>query len=162
MFRAIRIIALAALGLAIVSDLPADQAKAGDGWTNLFNGKDLKAWVQYGGQAKYRVEAGQIVGSSVPNTTNSFLCTKKNYGDFILELEFKVDPPPMNSGVQIRSECFDEICEPNGVVGSRRARKLILTEYLYRAVPGFEVVFGDIQIAKRSHQPCGDQRPVFV
>ena len=60
-----------------------------------------------GGAAKYRVENGEIVGTSVPNTGNSFLCTEKDYGDFVLELEFKVDPA-LNSGVQIRSQCFDE------------------------------------------------------
>src|SRR5207237_6182021 len=59
------------------------------------------------GKAKYRAEAGQIVGASVPNTGNSFLCTKRDYADFILELEFKVDPP-LNSGVQVRSHCFEE------------------------------------------------------
>ena len=37
------------------------------------------------------------------NTPNSFLCTKENYGDFILEFEVLVDPL-LNSGVQIRSE----------------------------------------------------------
>jgi hypothetical protein len=80
---------------------------AEDGWVNLFNGKDLKGWTPRGGKAKYAVENGQIVGTSVPNTDNSFLCTDKNYADFVLELEFKVDPK-LNSGVQIRSECFDE------------------------------------------------------
>jgi hypothetical protein len=78
-----------------------------DGWKLLFNGKDLDGWIQRGGRAKYRVEDGQIVGSSVPNTQNSFLCTQRDYADFILELEFKVDPR-LNSGVQIRSHCFDK------------------------------------------------------
>jgi hypothetical protein len=76
-------------------------------WANLFNGKDLDGWVQRGGKAKYRVEDNQIVGSSVPNTNNSFLCTRKHYADIVLELDFKVDPE-LNSGVQIRSHCFDE------------------------------------------------------
>ncbi len=76
-------------------------------WKPLFNGKDLDGWVQRGGKAKYRVEDQQIVGASVPNTANSFLCTRRDYGDFILELEFKVDPK-LNSGVQIRSQCFEE------------------------------------------------------
>jgi hypothetical protein len=80
---------------------------AEDGWVDLFNGKDLDGWIQRGGKAKYSVQDGQIVGTSVPNTGNSFLCTKKNYADFVLELEFKVDPG-LNSGVQIRSECFDD------------------------------------------------------
>lgn len=79
-------------------------------WVELFNGKDLENWVIKGGKAKYRIEDGAIVGSSVPNTANTFLCTKKEYGDFILEVEFKVNPT-LNSGVQIRSHCFDEAKE---------------------------------------------------
>jgi hypothetical protein len=98
-------VALAAGLLAVSPALPADQPK--DGWVSLFNGKDLDGWVQRGGNAKYRAEDGQIVGTSVPNTTNSFLCTKRDYGDFFLELEFKVQPG-LNSGVQVRSHCFDE------------------------------------------------------
>jgi hypothetical protein len=73
---------------------------------NLFNGKDLTGWVQRGGKATYAIEGDVIVGTSVTNTPNSFLCTGKTYGDFILEYDFKVDPR-LNSGVQIRSECFD-------------------------------------------------------
>ena len=73
---------------------------------DLFNGKNLDGWVQRGGKAKYAVEDGCIVGTSTLNTENSFLCTARNYADFILEYEFKVDPK-LNSGVQIRSQCFD-------------------------------------------------------
>jgi hypothetical protein len=73
---------------------------------DLFNGKDLKGWIQRGGKATYAVEGNEIVGTSTLNTPNSFLCTEKTYGDFILEYDFKVDPK-LNSGVQIRSECFD-------------------------------------------------------
>ena len=39
----------------------------------------------------------------MPNTPNSFLCTTRDYKDFVLELEFNVDNG-LNSGVQIRSE----------------------------------------------------------
>jgi hypothetical protein len=76
-------------------------------WTNLFNGKDLKGWVQYNGKANYTVEHGEIVGRTVPNEPNSFLSTDKLYGDFILELDLKVDVN-MNSGIQFRSELNDE------------------------------------------------------
>lgn len=72
------------------------------GWTDLFNGKNLKGWKQLNGEATYKVQDGVIVGTSVANTPNSFLTTKKNYGDFILELEVMVDPD-LNSGIQIRS-----------------------------------------------------------
>ena len=71
-------------------------------WTNLFNGKNLKGWKQLNGQAKYTIEKGEIVGTTVANTTNSFLCTEQDYGDFILELDLKV-AEGMNSGVQFRS-----------------------------------------------------------
>jgi catechol 2,3-dioxygenase-like lactoylglutathione lyase family enzyme len=85
------------------------EAKANESgeWKPLFDGQSIEGWIQRGGKAKYRVEDGQIVGASVPNTSNSFLCTPRDYGDFILELDFKVDPK-LNSGVQIRSQCFDE------------------------------------------------------
>jgi hypothetical protein len=76
-------------------------------WKPLFDGKTLSGWKQRGGLAKYRVEGGEIVGTSVPNTSNSFLCTEQDYGDFVLEIEFKVDPK-LNSGIQIRSHCFDD------------------------------------------------------
>ncbi len=55
------------------------------------------------GEAKYTVENGEIVGTTVFNEPNTFLATEKNYGDFILEFEFKLDSL-MNSGVQFRSE----------------------------------------------------------
>jgi len=71
-------------------------------WTKLFDGKTLKGWNQKDGQAKYTVENGQIVGTTVANTTNSFLCTNETYSDFILELELKVEDK-MNSGIQFRS-----------------------------------------------------------
>lgn len=71
-------------------------------WTNLFNGKDLKGWKQLNGKAKYTIENGEIVGTTVSDTPNSFLATEQDYGDFILELELKVDNS-MNSGIQFRS-----------------------------------------------------------
>jgi len=75
------------------------------GWIRLFNGKDLSGWTQKTGNATYRVEDGCIVGvMHVPGGgTNSFLCTTKDYDNFILELDFKADPR-LNTGVQIRSQ----------------------------------------------------------
>ncbi|MDI1337547.1 MAG: DUF1080 domain-containing protein [Lacunisphaera sp.] len=76
----------------------------------LFNGRDLTGWIQRGGKATYTIEGREIVGRSVLDTPNTFLCTTQTYGDFILEYDFKVDPR-LNSGVQIRSECFDHPTE---------------------------------------------------
>ncbi|HEY1022820.1 MAG TPA: DUF1080 domain-containing protein [Flavisolibacter sp.] len=71
-------------------------------WTNLFNGKNLSGWKQLNGKAKYTIENGEIVGTTVFGEPNTFLATEKDYGDFVLEFEFKVDST-MNSGVQFRS-----------------------------------------------------------
>ncbi|MBO9616166.1 MAG: DUF1080 domain-containing protein [Dyadobacter sp.] len=81
---------------------PLQAQKSKDGWVDLFNGKDLTGWKQLNGQAKYEVKDGAIVGTSVMGTPNSFLTTEKDYGDFILELDVKVDNK-LNSGIQIRS-----------------------------------------------------------
>jgi hypothetical protein len=72
-------------------------------WVNLFNGKDLSGWNQLNGKAKYQVVNNEIVGTTVFKEPNSFLVTDQTYGDFILELEFKLDAD-MNSGIQFRSE----------------------------------------------------------
>ena len=77
-------------------------AFAAEEWVDLFNGEDLTGWEQKGGDAKYHVEDGAIVGTSVPNTGNSFICSEKTYGEFILEFEF-MGHPDLNSGVQVRS-----------------------------------------------------------
>ena len=71
-------------------------------WINLFNGKDLSGWKQVNGKAKYEVIDGVIVGTTVKDTPNSFMITEKMYGDFILEVTFRIDEG-MNSGIQFRS-----------------------------------------------------------
>ncbi|MFW5822175.1 MAG: 3-keto-disaccharide hydrolase [Tangfeifania sp.] len=77
--------------------------KNDDGWTELFNGKDLTGWKQLNGEAKFEAVDGMIVGTTVANTPNSFLCTEENYSDFVLELEMFLEED-FNSGMQIRSE----------------------------------------------------------
>lgn len=90
-----------------------------DGFTPLFDGKTLEGWEQHSGKAVYRIEDGVIVGKPVPNTGNTFLVTKKEYGDFILEFEFKVSND-MNSGVQFRSQFFEKPTEIT--VGEKKQR----------------------------------------
>lgn len=73
------------------------------GWVNLFDGKTLDGWIQHNGTATYKVKDGTIEGTTSEGSPNSFLCTKKNYGNFELEFEVKVHDK-LNSGVQIRSQ----------------------------------------------------------
>lgn len=71
-------------------------------WTNLI-AKDLKGWKQLNGKAKYELIKNEIIGTTVAGEPNSFLTTEETYGDFILELEFKIYEGA-NSGIQFRSE----------------------------------------------------------
>lgn len=71
----------------------------------LFDEKTLDGWEVCNGFATYRVEDGAIVGTTAEGSPNTFLCTKKEYGDFILEFETKTEPA-LNSGVQIRSHRY--------------------------------------------------------
>jgi sugar phosphate isomerase/epimerase len=97
-----------AMIFALLTLLVAPAARAGEPpWSSLFDGKTLKGWVKRGGTASYEVKDGTIVGTTTPNTKNTFLCTEKSYGDFVLEVEFKVDAA-LNSGIQIRGQSSAE------------------------------------------------------
>jgi len=74
----------------------------GAGWERLFDGKSLDGWTVHSGTATYKVENKTIVGTTVLGSPNTFLCTNREYGDFILDFEVKVDSE-LNSGVQFRS-----------------------------------------------------------
>lgn len=98
------------LSLAALLSFSSLASAAEDSFTPLFDGKTLAGWEQHSGTAEYRVENETIIGKTVPDTGNSFLCTSKKYGNFILELEFKVDPG-MNSGIQFRSNYYEKETE---------------------------------------------------
>ncbi|MEN6533599.1 MAG: DUF1080 domain-containing protein [Bryobacteraceae bacterium] len=77
-------------------------AAADEKLVSIFDGKTLNGWKVCQGYASYRVEDGTIVGKTAKGSPNSFLCTTREYGDFILEFDAMTDPA-LNSGVQIRS-----------------------------------------------------------
>ena len=93
---------LIALGLLTLNSCKESNEHREEPWEPLFDGVSLTGWNQLNGKANYRIEGDEIVGTTVANTPNSFLATNQDYGDFILELDYKVDPT-MNSGIQIRS-----------------------------------------------------------
>ena len=106
-----------------ILSLGAAGAGAAD-WQDLFDGKTLNGWVQRNGKAKYTVEDGTIVGTTVLNTPNSFLCTEKMYTDFVLELEYLVQPG-MNSGIQISQQQLQALQELPRAWLSDRDRYLV-------------------------------------
>ena len=89
--------------LIVSSSISFARERQQDEWVSLCDGKTLNGWSVHSGFAKYHVEDGVIVGTTVKGSPNSFLCTDREYGDFILEFEVLLDPE-LNSGVQIRSK----------------------------------------------------------
>ena len=85
----------------------ASRSAAEDGFVSLFNGQDLTGWTIKGGDAKYSVEDGTIVGIVNDAHRNTFLCSEKEYENFIFKAEFKFDQN-FNSGIQFRSKARPE------------------------------------------------------
>jgi hypothetical protein len=84
-----------------------------------------KDWVVRGGQATFRMDGKELVGTSAPKTTNTFLVSRREYDDFELLVDFKADPQ-LNSGVQIRSEVLGGVRPAQGaaarLAGGDRSR----------------------------------------
>ncbi len=94
-----RAIAFAAALLAACSAPPA-----GDGFVSLFNGRDLAGWLT-GPDNAWVVEDGALALRNREDGREhnaDYLWTKETYGDFVLELEFRV-PEQANSGVFLRT-----------------------------------------------------------
>jgi len=90
------------LGILVLAMMVTTISLNAQEWVELFNGKNLRGWEKLDGTAEYRVENGEVIGVSKLGTPNTFMATKKLYGDFILEYEMKMDKG-LNSGVQFRS-----------------------------------------------------------
>ena len=75
-----------------------DEAKPADGFVTLFNGKDLAGWVVTTCTAK--AEGGSLLLVA----GNGWVRTEKQYGDFVLDLEWRNRrPDKYDSGVYFRS-----------------------------------------------------------
>jgi Domain of Unknown Function (DUF1080) len=91
--------------IAVVAAAVMPQATAAQpatAWRALFDGRTLNGWYRCNGSAPFSVDNGTITGRSVVNSPNSFLCTREQFGDFILEYDLWLGSA-LNSGVQIRS-----------------------------------------------------------
>jgi len=73
-----------------------------DDWEPLLNGNSFDGWEQLGGEAKFTLKNGVVTGTSVEGTPNSFMTTKQDFTNFVLEFEVWVQDG-LNSGVQFRS-----------------------------------------------------------
>jgi putative membrane-bound dehydrogenase-like protein len=85
-----------------------------DNAKEFFNGKDLTLWD--GEPSLWKVENGEIVGSSPGIKKNEFLKSQMTLQNFRLRLKVRLVPNKENSGVQFRSEAL-----PNGDVKGYQA-----------------------------------------
>jgi hypothetical protein len=77
-----------------------------DNVTTFFSGKDLTGW--QGNPELWRVENGEIVGTSQGLKRNEFLVNHLTMSDFRLRVKVKLVPNGGNSGIQFRSEALPE------------------------------------------------------
>lgn len=79
------------------------QTSSGEKWESLFNGKDLTGWKALNGKHIWEVKEGMIVGTMVLGEPNGFLCTEREFQDFIFECEVLIDTLMNNSGIEFRN-----------------------------------------------------------
>ncbi|MCC7044944.1 MAG: DUF1080 domain-containing protein [Acidobacteria bacterium] len=96
---------------ALVLVLGAVYAQAPATRVPLFDGRTLTGWTGDIGRT-WRVEDGAIVGGSLSETVprNEFLTTTREYADFVLRLQFKLEGSEgfINAGVQFRSRRLEK------------------------------------------------------
>lgn len=94
----LKMLPLSLLFICLVT-LGTPSTGVGDEWITLFDGTDLSAWDNGAGGAPgagWTIEDGTLTRTS----RAGYIWTKKRFGDFVLELEFKTEG---NSGVFIRT-----------------------------------------------------------
>ena len=94
----------AALALVLAGSLPAAKPPLEEGFRPLFNGQDLAGWHVMGDAKGWKVVDG-VIHSDAGNN-GQWLRSDKEYGDFVLKVEWKVSEGG-NSGVFIRSKKED-------------------------------------------------------
>jgi hypothetical protein len=87
--------------------LPCQPCGGGEGSSAPFIGKDLAGWEGLIGE-HWSFKDGALVGLAPRGLKfNTFLCSKKKYGDFELKFQVWLIGKNANSGVQVRSAIFD-------------------------------------------------------
>jgi hypothetical protein len=152
----------AAAGLAADID-PADRTRGlapeevQEGFVNLFDGKSLKGWVALKGSTdSYYVKDGMLISK---DNGHEHIFTVKEYANFILRLEIKLDTGS-NNGVGVRAKISArphlegneiQVLDDGYFPCWKRGNKLELKEYQYHGS-----LYGVVP-AKRGHlKPPGE------
>ena len=102
--RATLAIALSFTTIAAVQYTSTASGQSGDGWTVLFDGKNLDHW-DSDNTATFKIEDGAVIATDKkdPKATAAYLISKKSYKNFIVRAEFWVSEDA-NSGLFLRCD----------------------------------------------------------
>ncbi|MCJ7468549.1 MAG: DUF1080 domain-containing protein [Maribacter sp.] len=103
---------------------------------SLFDGKDLKHWKVPKDNIWWSIDDGSLWAKSGPNKKGSNLWTKKEYGDFVIQLDFKFGTGTVDSGIFMRGE---EDHNPQIQIGISGSLKRDMTASPYVAGMGYPV-----------------------
>lgn len=149
-----------ALSLTLVGIVACSTTKKLEqGYTSLFNGKDLSGWV--GDKKSYTVNDGEIVVAPVEGHSGGNLLTEKEYSNFILRFEFQLTAGA-NNGLGIHAPL-----KGNAAYLGKELQILDNTADKYKDLQPYQYhgsVYGIIP-AKRGHlKPVGqwNQQEVYV
>jgi hypothetical protein len=82
---------------------------------SLFDGKTFRGW-EGDTNKSFHIQDGAIVGGTMESKIprNEFLCTTRNYTNFVLRLKFKLVGKGANAGVQLRTKRIPNHHEVSG------------------------------------------------
>ena len=99
-----------------------------EGFTPLYNGKDLSGWSPKGGTCKFEAQGELLIGTCVPGSNSTYLSTDKaDYTNFVFSCDMKWEVDG-NSGVMFRAQTrpgkkgevvFGPQAEMEGITGDR-------------------------------------------
>ena len=72
--------------------------------TKIFNGKDFSGWEVPENNIWWTASKGIMSAKSGPNKKGSILWTKKDYRDFVVQLQFRMGDGTIDSGIFLRAE----------------------------------------------------------
>ena len=85
---------------------------------SIFNGKNIKKWAEPENNIWWTVADGILSVKNGPDKKGSTLWTKKEYKDFVIQLDFKFGDGTVDSGIFMRGDGADAAQIQIGISGS--------------------------------------------
>ena len=103
---------------------------------SIFNGKNLKKWTVPDDNIWWSIDGDALWAKSDPDKNGSILWTKKNYKDFVVQMDFKFGEGTIDSGIFMRG---DDEKNPQIQIGESGSLKRDMTGSPYVPKSGYPV-----------------------